>query len=128
MNFAMVVMRRVVRRLLFIQFVIMLIVAIAYLLLQTPSSFLAALYGGSITVSATLLMAWRISRAAAVAASDKQQGELEIYIGALQKFLLTLFMMAVGMGILKLDPLAIIVSFALTQLSFAANKVDTSFQ
>ena len=128
MDFAMVVMRRVVRRLLFIQFVIMLIVAAAYLIFQTPGSFLAALYGGSVTVSATLLMAWRISRAAGVAASDKQQGRMEVYIGALQKFLLTLLMMAVGMGILKLDPVAMIVSFALTQLSFAANKVDTSFQ
>ena len=127
MSFAMVVMRRVVRRLLLIQFFITLIVAITFLAWQSLYSFYAALYGGSITLSATLLMAWRLGRATEIAASDKQQGKFEIYTGAIQKFFLTLLMMAVGMGLLKLDPVAIIVSFALTQLSFAANKVDTSF-
>ena len=128
MNFAMVVMRRVVRRLLFIQFVITILVAFTYLILQSSEGFFAAFYGGSITLSATLLTAWRLGRATELAASDQQQGQIEIYIGAIQKYFLTLLMMAVGMGMLKLDPLAIIVSFALTQLSFAANKVDTSFR
>lgn len=124
----MVVMRRVIRRLLIVQFVIMLLVAFAYLILQSSADFFAALYGGSITVSATLLMAWRLGRATEVAASDQQQGQIEIYTGAIQKYFLTLLMMAVGMGALKLEPLAMLVSFALTQLSFAANKVDTRFK
>ena len=128
MSFAMLVMRRVLRRLLIIQFVITLIVAFAYLILQDFSGFIAALYGGSISLLATTLMSWRIGRATEIAAHEQQQGHIEIYIGAFQKFILILLMMAVGMGALKLDPLAILVSFALTQLSFAANKVDTSFK
>ena len=128
MSFAEVVMRRVVRRLLIVQFAILLIVAVVYLALNNINGFIAALYGGSITLSGTLLMAWRINRAGDIASRDTQQGSMEIYTGVMQKFILTLLLMAVGMGYLKLDPIAILVSFALTQLSFTANKVDTAFK
>ena len=126
MSFATVVMRRVVRRLLLVQIAITLIVALGYIAFQNLNGFFAALYGGSITLSGTLLMAWRISRAGA--SGEKQQGYVEIYSGVVQKFILTLVLLAIGMGYLKLDPLAILVSFALTQLSYIANKVDTRFQ
>lgn len=128
MSFAAVVMRRVVRRLFIVQVIITLAVALAYLTFQNLNGFIAALYGGSITLSGTLLMAWRISRAGDVASQEKQQGYLEIYAGVAQKFILTLVLMAIGMGGLNLNPLAMLVSFALTQLSFIANKVDTSFK
>ena len=128
MSFATVVMRRVVRRLFIVQLVMTFIVAFAYLAFQNTNGFFAALYGGSITLSGTLLMAWRISRAGEVGSREKQQGYIEIYAGAVQKFILTLVLMAYGMGYLQLSPLAILVSFALTQLSFLANKVDTSPQ
>ena len=129
MSFASVVMRRVVYRLIIVQIILTLIVALGYLALQNISGFFAALFGGSITLSGTLLMAWRISRAGEAAffgKQEQQQGYIEIYIGALQKFILTLVLMAFGMGYLKLDPLAILIGFAMTQLSFIANKVDTS--
>ena len=130
MSFASVVMRRVVYRLIVVQIILTLIVALGYLALQNISGFFAALFGGSITLSGTLLMAWRISRAGAAAfpgkGGEKQQGYIEIYSGAIQKFILTLVLMAFGMGYLKLDPLAILIGFAITQMSFIANKVDTS--
>ena len=128
MSFATEVMRRVVRRLFIVQVIITLSVALGYLAFQDINGFIAAVYGGIITLAGTLLMAWRISRAGDVAYKEKQQGYFEIYIGAIQKFFLTLVLMAIGMGVLKLDPLAILVSFALTQLSYIANKVDTSFK
>jgi len=128
MSFATVVMRRVVRRLFIVQFIITLAAALGYFALQNINGFFAALYGGSITLSGTLLMAWRISRAGEAAAKEQQQGYIEIYAGVIQKFILTLVLMAIGMGYLKLNPLAILVSFALTQLSFIANKVDTRYQ
>jgi len=126
MSFAIVVMRRVVRRLLIVQIIITSFIALVYLVLLGSDGLFAAFYGGCITLSGTLLMAWRIARAGEVAATEKQHGFIEIYIGAIQKFILTLVLMAIGMGYLKLDPLAILVCFAATQLSFIANKVDTS--
>lgn len=128
MSFATVVMRRVVRRLFIIQLVLTLIIALSYLILQSLNGFFAALYGGCITLSGTLLMAWRISRAGEAGSKEKQQGYIEIYAGVVQKFILTLVLMAIGMGVLKLDPLAVLVGFAITQFSFIANKVDTSYQ
>lgn len=126
MSFATVVMRRVVRRLFIVQISITLMVAFGYLAFQNVNGFFAALYGGSITLTGTLLMAWRINRAGEAAPTERQQGYAEIYIGAIQKFILTLVLMAFGMGYLQFNPMAILVSFALTQLSFVANKVDTS--
>ena len=128
MSFATEVMRRVVRRLFIVQVIITLSVALGYLAFQDINGFIAAVYGGSITLAGTFLMAWRINRAGDMASKEKQQGYFEIYIGAIQKFFLTLVLMAIGMGVLNLDPLAILVSFALTQLSYIANKVDTSFK
>lgn len=128
MSFATVVMRRVVRRLFIIQLALTLIIALSYLTFHSLNGFLAAIYGGSITLSGTLLMAWRISRAAEVGSSEQQQGYIEIYAGVVQKFILTLVLMAFGMGVLKMDPLAVLLGFAITQLSFIANKVDTSYQ
>ncbi len=128
MSFATVVMRRVVRRLFIIQLALTLIVALSYLIFQSLNGFFAAIYGGTITLSGTLLMAWRISRAGEAGSKEKQQGYVEIYAGVVQKFILTLLLMAFGMGVLKLDPLAILVGFAITQFSFIANKVDTRYQ
>lgn len=128
MSFAAVVMRRVVRRLLIVQFAILMVVALVYLALNNINGSIAALYGGSISLSGTLLMAWRINRAGEIAAQDTRQGSIEVYTGVMQKFILTLLLMAVGMGYLKLDPIAVLISFALTQLSFTANKVDTAFK
>ncbi len=128
MSFAEVVMRRVVRRLLIVQFAILLMVALVYFALNNINGFIAALYGGAITLSGTLLMAWRINRAGEIASSNTLQSSMEIYTGVMQKFILTLLLMAVGMGYLKLDPVALLVSFALTQLSFTAIKVDTAFK
>lgn len=121
-------MRRVVRRLLIVQFAILMVVALVYLALNNINGSIAALYGGSISLSGTLLMAWRINRAGEIAAQDTRQGSIEVYTGVMQKFILTLLLMAVGMGYLKLDPIAVLISFALTQLSFTANKVDTAFK
>ena len=128
MSFAAVVMRRVVRRLLTVQAILTIIVALSYLAFQELDGFIAAVYGGLITLSGTLLMAWRISRAGEIGAKQKQQGYLEIYLGAIQKFILTLVLMAVGMGFMKLNPMSMIIAFAVTQLSFLANKVDTRHQ
>ncbi|MCK5698156.1 MAG: ATP synthase subunit I [Gammaproteobacteria bacterium] len=127
MSFAIVVMRRVVRRLLIVQMLLTVMIAFLSFIFGNINTMLATLYGGSITLVATLLMAWRISRAGEVAYNDKQQGYIEIYIGAMQKFILISVLMAIGMGYLKLPPFAILMGFAITQLSFIANKVDTQY-
>lgn len=114
-----------VRRVLAIQLLIVLGVSAAYL--ATAGTYMAqsALYGGGIALLSTWLMAWRITKAAEAAAQDSNRGALVIYAGAVQRFFLTLVLMALGMGSLKLSPVAVLVGYAAAQLAYTFNKVDT---
>ena len=121
-------MKNTVKSLLFKQFLISLVVAIIIVLISQLENFFAAIYGGFITMITTFIMSRRINSAAKEGISDKSQGYYQIAVGAIQKFVLTIVLFAVGMGWLKLSPLVILVSFALTQLSYLFNRVDTSYQ
>jgi len=125
MTFAAKVMRVTVRRVLVIQLLIVLGVSALYLAAAEAYSAQSALYGGMIALLGTWLMAWRITKAAETAAQDTNQGAFVIYAGAVQRFLLTLVLMALGMGTLKLAPVAILVGYATAQLAYTFNKVDT---
>ena len=128
MTFAAKVMHVTVRRVLAIQLLIVLGVSAAYL--ATAGTYMAqsALYGGGIALLSTWLMAWRITKAAEAAAQDSNRGALVIYAGAVQRFFLTLVLMALGMGSLKLSPVAVLVGYAAAQLAYTFNKVDTRLQ
>ncbi len=128
MNYAAKVMRVTVRRVLTIQLLIVLGVTAMYLMLQGVYAAQSALYGGLIALFSTWLMGWRITKAAKTAAQNTSQGAFIIYAGAVQRFLLTLVLMALGMGTLKLAPVAILVCYALAQLAYAFNKVDTQLR
>lgn len=125
MSHAARVMRATVRRVLTLQLLIVLGVAAAYLVSQGFHAALSALYGGGIALFSTWLMGWRISRAADAAAQDSNQGAFVIYAGVAQRFLLVLVLMALGMGMLKLAPVAILAGYALAQIAYMFNKVDT---
>ncbi|HHL45005.1 MAG TPA: ATP synthase subunit I [Gammaproteobacteria bacterium] len=128
MSHAAKVMRATVRRVLILQLLIVLGVTTVFLVLQGSYAALSAFYGGLIALFATWLMGWRITKAAETAAQDTSQGAFVIYAGAVQRFLLTLVLMALGMGTLKLAPVAILVCYALAQLAYAFNRVDTQLR
>jgi len=128
MTFAAKVMRITVRRVLAIQLLIVLGVSAAYLAAVGIYQAQSALYGGVIALLATWSMAWRITKAAEAASQDANRGALVIYAGAVQRFLLTLVLMALGMGVLKLAPVAILVGYAAAQLAYTFNKVDTNLK
>ncbi len=128
MSYAAKVMRATVRRVLTIQLSITLGVTAAYLAAEGAHAAQSAFYGGLIALFATWLMGWRIRKAAEAAAQDANQGAFVIYAGAVQRFLVTLVLMALGMGTLKLAPVAILVCYALAQLAYAFNRVDTKLR
>ena len=125
MSFAAVVMRRTALRLIKIQAVIVTIISLLFYLFAGLSAFLAAFYGGGIVILGSLLMAWRITRAGETGVREKQQGYVEVYLGFIQKFFLTMILLAIGMGWLKLSPIIMLIAFALTHLSYLFNRVDT---
>ncbi len=125
MSHAARVMRATVRRVLILQLLIVLGVAAAYLVARGFHPAWSALYGGAIALLSTWLMGWRITRAAHAASRDSGQGAFVIYAGVAQRFLLVLVLMGLGMGVLKLAPVAILVGYALAQIAYLFNKVET---
>ncbi len=119
MSYAARVLRATLRRLLLIQLLLVLLVALGYFVIKNGDSALAAGYGGGIALANTIVMAWRVGRA------NHKHALAELYIGAGLRFALTLFLMGLGMGLLKLDPLALILGFAAAQLGYLFNRVST---
>ncbi len=87
-------------------------------LLRGSDAAMAAGYGGSVTIIATLLLAWRMLRAGQQARFDPRRSMQTLYIGAAWRFMLTVALFALGMGYFKLDPPAMIVGFVLAQLAY----------
>ncbi|QKT03608.1 ATP synthase subunit I [Ectothiorhodospiraceae bacterium 2226] len=127
MSHAATVLRGALHRLLGVQLLLTLAVAGAYLAMVGAASALAALYGGGIALVGSLIAGWRILRAGALAGQNPRVGEVEIYMGAAMRFIATLVLLAIGMGLLRLDPLAIIAAFAAAQIGYMFNRVDTSW-
>jgi len=106
------------RMLLRYQAILTSIAVLGWWLLRGGDAALAAGYGGVITIVATLLLAWRIMRAGQQARHDPRKSMQIIYVGAAWRFTLTVVLFALGFGLFKLDPPAMIVGFGLAQLAY----------
>ncbi|HKK06608.1 MAG: ATP synthase subunit I [Gammaproteobacteria bacterium] len=127
MSYAAQVLRRALRRLVIVQALLVLAAAAVYVLgfrHGLPGG-AAVLYGGGIALISTFISAWRLLRATEVAGASATRGMAELYIGAAMRFVSVLALMGVGIAALKLDPLAIIVGFAVAQLGYLFNRVPT---
>ncbi|WP_455376217.1 ATP synthase subunit I [Kaarinaea lacus] len=99
------------------QLIVSIIVAVAFLTKGTWES-LAAVYGGLVSICISLLLLRGIQRANAAAKVDPGKSMRILYIGAVQRFVLVLGLIALGMAFFKLDPVATIVGFALAQAGY----------
>lgn len=79
---------------------------------------IAVLYGGAVTIATTFYSGWRLK----VATKGSEQGPAlnmaEFYKSTLLRFILVIALLALGLGYLKLEPLAVIVGFAITQTGY----------
>lgn len=125
MSFASIVMQRTALRLTKIQLAITAIVSTLSFIFFDWFAFLSAAYGGGVVIAGSLVMAWRITRAGESGSRVKQHGYVEVYLGFIQKFFMTMILLAIGMGWLKLSPIIMLIAFALTHLAYLFNKVDT---
>lgn len=125
MSFAALVMRKATYNLIKNQCYIALFLAILAMLVFNSTVFLAFLYGAFIALSGSLISSWRITRAGTVGQFEMQQGYIEIYLGAIQRYILTLVLFAIGIGFLHLPAVAIIGAFAIEQLAYLFIDVDT---
>jgi len=99
------------------QLIISVIVAAVFLFKDTWQS-VAALYGGFASICITTLLLWGIKRATEAAKENPGKSMRILYVGAVQRFLLVLGLLAMGIALFKLNPIAMCVGFALAQLSY----------
>jgi ATP synthase protein I len=125
MNFASLVMRRTTITLIKNQLYITLVVAMLSYFIYDLAVIFAGLYGGLIAISATTISSLKITKAGNIASTEKLQGNIEIYIGAIQKYLVVLTLFALGMGYFKLLPLPMIITFSLTQFAYIFININT---
>lgn len=120
MSFAAKTLKDTLRRLILIQ--ILLVVTTALVLGYTQGVFvlLSALYGGVIAVLSSVIGAWRLSYISSQTSNDLDRGWLNLYSGTVLKLISTLSLMVIGMHkkLLELDPLAIVIGFAVAYLGY----------
>lgn len=80
---------------------------------------LAALYGGMVTILITGWLAWRLRRAGQ--AHDPAAGMAVIYSIWFLRYATVVVLLGAGLGYLRLLPLPLLVTFAVTQLGFLAS-------
>lgn len=82
------------------------------------ASTLAVIFGGLVALANSILLAWRMRAAKRLINADVQRDLRMLYRTGLERFVLVVAFLALGMGILKLDPLALIAGFVLGQLAW----------
>lgn len=103
-----------------LQITIAALVALVFGILQgglMPA--ISGLYGGLISVSTSWLLRRGVLKANEIAQHDPKSGMTVLYIGAVQRFVLVVALLGLGLGLLDLDPLAAVVGFGLAQVAYA---------
>ena len=121
MSHAAEILSQGIRRVLVSQIALTLLTAAAAFALLGSAAALAAFYGGGVALMGTWLLGRRIARTPETAQQGDAGSQLALYAGVIPRFIVTLALLAVGIGWLKLAPIPLIVAFALAQLGFAIN-------
>ncbi|HPE60805.1 MAG TPA: ATP synthase subunit I [Thiolinea sp.] len=101
-----------------IQILIMLVGALVAWNYLGTQAVLPALFGGSIALANTMLLASRIKKAGELAKDDPQSSVNTLYVGMAQRIVFVLVAMGVGLGLLKLMPLPLVGVFMAAQLAY----------
>ncbi len=91
---------------------------LAYGFFGGRSAALATLYGGVVAMCNAGLLLWRMYSAQRRASLGAQQDLRLIYRTGMERLLLAGVLLALGMGPLKLDPLALVTGFVLGQCAW----------
>ena len=121
MSYAAEDLRQGVRRVLLSQAVLTLVTGAAFLVSLGSAAALAALYGGAVAVIGTWLLGRRVQRTPETPAQTLAGAQFALYAGILPRFIVTLVLLGIGIGGLKLFPLPLIAAFAVAQLGFLIN-------
>lgn len=107
------------RQVLIAQVLLTLLMAAGFGVVSGWPGLLAALYGGMVTTLITGWLAWRLRRAGRI--HDPAAGMAVIYSSWFLRYATVVVLLGAGLGYLKLLPLPLLATFALTQLGFVAS-------
>ncbi|NNJ85281.1 MAG: ATP synthase subunit I [Gammaproteobacteria bacterium] len=111
-----------------LQVVLILGVGVAYLTTVGYSGAWSSVYGGSVAIFSTWMLAKRV-RLAIEVAKDMPGREVEVlYRGAVQRFAFILALFIIGMAILKFDPVPLLAGFAVAQGAFLLSTYSPVFR
>lgn len=79
---------------------------------------LPAAYGGAVAVANTMLLSRRLDVAGDLAKDNPDAGVMTLYFGVVQRFVFVLIMFGFGMGVIKLMPPPLLITFGVAQLAY----------
>ena len=85
---------------------------------------LSAAYGGLTSVVLALISIRGFKRANEFALSDPKKSMMILYIGAVMRFAAVIVVLGIGLGLIKLEPLAVFIGFVLAQASYLMSVRD----
>ncbi len=121
------------RRVVFVQLLVTAVVAAFFFGIELFSNetvndsvwgALSALYGGLASVLLALISIGGFKRANEIALSDPHRSMMILYIGAVVRFAAVIIVLGIGLGAIKLEPMAVFIGFALAQTSYLMSVRD----
>jgi len=92
-----------------------------YLFAQGGGAAQAAVYGGGIAMLNTWLLGRRVLQASEIAKTHPGQETMVLYVGVVQRFVVVVTLFGLGMGWLGLQPVPLLIGFAVAQLAYFVN-------
>ena len=106
------------RKILLVQFGLVLATAVALTLVKGNEFFMATLYGGAVIIVSTIYFGWRLKIATEAVDNTPSVNSAELFKGIILRFLIVIVLLALGLGWLKLAPAGILSGFIVAQLAF----------
>lgn len=92
-----------------------------YLFTQGGGPAQATAYGGGVAMLSAWLLGRRVLHASEVAKTHPGQETMVLYVGVVQRFVVVLTLFGLGMGWLGLQPVPLLIGFAVAQLAYFVN-------
>jgi ATP synthase protein I len=107
------------KKVVLLQLILATVIAAVFAIAENGWSALSALYGGLASLAVSWMLRRGVLKANEIARDDPKRGMTVLYIGAVQRFVLVVALLGLGLGLLKLTPLATVVGFGGAQLAYA---------
>jgi len=105
------------KQILITQLLITLGIVIFYALKESQLAYASA-FGGAIAMVNTLLHGIRLNRMRQALAKNPQQDVFKILLGAMERFVFTIFMMFVGLSMLQLEATSLLLTFGAAYIAY----------